>query len=153
MGTVRKSRSVKMETSGPTTEQGAPFNYAGGVFGLPGWGDMYLGDELERVPELQWPQSVQTYYNMRSDAQLEGLYSGTTLPIRRYQWMIDPNGCDDSKVEELARDLNLPIKGKEFKKKGRAKNRFVHDRHLYHALLAAARCSARSTATGSSRTA
>jgi hypothetical protein len=140
VGTVRKARMLKGSASGPTSELGTPYqvpggNVIGGV-GIQSYSDMSLiGDDLESVAELQWPQSVLTYYNMRNDSHLEGLFNGTTLPIRRYKWMIDPNGCDEARVEQLAQDLNLPIKGKEFKQKGRAKQRFVHDRHMYHALL------------------
>jgi hypothetical protein len=141
MGTVRKARSapamLRENPSGPTSEVGTPYQVTGAALpGIANYGDLTLiGDELESVAELQWPQSVLTYYNMRNDSHLEGLFNGTTLPIRRYKWMIDPNGCDMNRVEQLAQDLNLPIKGREFKQKGRAKQRFVHDRHLYHALL------------------
>lgn len=100
---------------------------------------MYLGDELEQVPELQWPQSVITYSGMRNDAQLEGLFMGTTLPIRNYNWCIDANGCDAKFVELLAKDMNLPIKGtgqRTDRQVGRSKGRFNHDKHLYHSMLA-----------------
>jgi hypothetical protein len=144
MGTVRKARkdpTMAVGVSAPTSEVGTPYQVTGGnpmagPGALASYKDMSLiGDELESVAELQWPQSVLTYYNMRNDSHLDGLFNGTTLPIRRYNWMIDPNGCDMAKVELLAQDLNLPIKGREFKQKGRSKQRFVHDRHLYHALL------------------
>lgn len=119
--------------AGPTTEIGSPTSFSSGI--AP-WGAMFLGDELELVAALQFPQSVTTYHGMRNDSQVEGLYAGTTLPIRRYTWMIDRNGCDETQTENLAKDLNLPIRGKKNQPKGRSKNRFVHDQHLYHALLA-----------------
>lgn len=117
----------------PTTEIGAPTS--AGV-GVEGWGTMFQGDDLERAPELQWPNSNMTYAAMWNDSQVEGLMAGTTLPIRRYKWMIDPNGCDPAKVQLLAADLNLPILGQDDQPKRRSKGRFSHDRHLFHALKA-----------------
>lgn len=93
-------------------------------------------DELEYVPELQFPQSIRTYATMRNDAQVEGLYAGATMPIRRYKWMLNANGCDPEKVQRLAGDLNLPIKGDPpSAQKARSKKRFVFDHHLRDALL------------------
>lgn len=98
-----------------------------------------MGDSTEVVPELQWPMSVGTYSAMINDAQIEGLYYGATLPIRRYSWMIDPNGAKPEVVQQIASDLNLPLMDEETglpvdAPKGRAKKRFSHDRHLFHAL-------------------
>lgn len=113
----------------PTSEQGRII-----PGGIAPWA-LFTGDTLEKVPELQWPISVQTYALMRNDAQLEGLLYGTTLPIRRYQWYIRANDARPDVVERLAADLNLPVEGQEDAPERRRKRRFSWDTHLSHALL------------------
>ena len=93
-------------------------------------------DVSEDVPELRWPTSINYYDKMRNDAQIASLLLAYFLPIRRYQWYIDPNGARDEVVELVARDLNLPIEGEDEQPQGRRRDRFSHDRHLFHALLA-----------------
>jgi hypothetical protein len=44
-------------------------------------------------------------------------------------------GARDEVVSHVANDLNLPIEGQDAKPSGRRRNRFSHDRHLFHALL------------------
>lgn len=128
------STPVGGSSSGPpTTELGIP-----AALGVLPWSQMWVGDPLETVPQLQWPTSVWTYAGMLNDSQLEGLLSGTTLPIRRYKWFIDPNGCDPKMVKELAADMNLPVKGEDEEPAGRLKRRIKHDRVMYHALKALA---------------
>lgn len=126
---------ASVKPKGPTDEIGAPANVGAGI---PPWGSMYLGDDLEQTPELQWPESVITYHKMRNDAQLEGLFMGTTLPIRNYNWCIDRNGCDKDRTADLAKDMNLPVKGegkRGDRQQGRSKGRFSHDRHIFHSML------------------
>ncbi len=96
--------------SAPTSELGsvAPFT------AIPGWkGLASYTDDTEDVPELRWQPdgygAVATYERMRGDAQVHALWSAMTLPIRRYRWMIDPNGARDVIVEKLSEDLGLPI--------------------------------------------
>jgi hypothetical protein len=72
---------------------------------------------------------------MRTDAQIASLLLAFTLPIRRYGWYIDPNGAGDEVTEFIANNLNLPIVGQDPKPTGRRRDRFSHDRHLFHALL------------------
>lgn len=121
-----------MSDKPPTEEMGAMTQWAPGV---PGW-QQYVGDDLERAPQLMWPQSVMTYSQMRHDGQIQGLYLGTTLPLRRYLWQIDPNGCDPKLVDQLSADLNLPIKGKDPEPRKRSRGRFNFKKHLEDALLA-----------------
>src|SRR5829696_7852727 len=92
-------------------------------------------DVTETVPELAWPNSITTYSAMRTDAQIASLLLAFTLPIRRYRWFIDPNGARDEVVEDVANDFNLPIEGQDPKTATRRRDRFSHDRHLFHALL------------------
>jgi hypothetical protein len=103
---------------------------------VPPYSAMSIGDELERTPELQWPQSILTYSAMMTDTQCEGLIAGSTLPIRRYKWQIDPQDCDPKRVDDLAADMNLPIKGKDDEPKRRSRGRFSHDKLIFHALKA-----------------
>lgn len=123
----------------PTKELGTPsgvFGQAGG-FGGPGlaW-SLFMGDELEHVPELTWPDTVVTYHRMRADAQTGGLYYGSTMPIRRYRWYLKENGSRPEIVQHLADDFRLPIKGKEGRPLGRSKNRFSWPDHLRQLMLA-----------------
>lgn len=124
------------KSAAPTQEIGSQSSISATSLGIPGWGTLLLGDELERTPELQWPGNIMTYSTMWNDSQVEGLLAGTVLPIRRYKWMIDGNGCDEARVEDLAADMNLPIKGKETNDRRRSSGRFSHDKHMFHAFKA-----------------
>jgi hypothetical protein len=104
-----------------------------GNTGLVPWSA--FSDVSEPVPELAWPTSITTYSQMRTDAQIASLLLAFTLPIRRYQWFIDPNGARDEVVDDIANDFNIPIEGQDPKPATRRRDRFSHDRHLFHALL------------------
>jgi hypothetical protein len=104
-----------------------------GNTGLTPWSAFV--DVTETVPELAWPSSINTYSAMRTDAQIASLLLAFTLPIRRYRWYIAPNGARDQVVEDVANDFNLPIEGQDPKPIARRRDRFSHDRHLFHALL------------------
>jgi len=121
------------ETGPPTKEIGAQTS-----LGVLPWSQMWVGDPLEVVPQLMWPQSVWTYAAMMNDSQLDGLHIGSTIPIRRYNWFIDPNGCDPKAVKKLAADFNLPLEGEEDQPRGRLRKRFSHDKHMFHAFKALA---------------
>jgi hypothetical protein len=72
---------------------------------------LWLGEWLELIPDLIWPQSVQTYARMRHDPQLTAILAAYSLPIRRATWAVDPAGCRDEVVQLVADDLGLPILG------------------------------------------
>jgi hypothetical protein len=91
-----------------------------------------LGDVEENVPELIGLNAVRTYNKMRQDAQIASLNLAFTLPIRRYRWVIEPNGARDQVVEWVAQNMSLPIAGQEDAPTGRRRDRFSHDRHLFH---------------------
>ena len=96
---------------------------------------LWLGEFLELIPDLIWPNSVQTYARMRHDPQLTGVLSAYTLPIRRATWAIDPAGCRDEVVALVADDLGLPILGADAEP-GPARRRGVRwADHLRLALL------------------
>jgi hypothetical protein len=100
--------------------------------------------DREHVPELRWPQSIRTFERMSTDTQLSGLYRGTTLPIRRYVWGVDPNGARPEIVDAVLRDFNLQtiddawasFQRKQTEPVRRAHNAFTLDRHWQHALAA-----------------
>ena len=71
---------------------------------------------------------------MRTDAQITSLLLAFTLPIGRSRWSIRPNGARDEVVEDVAGNLSLPIEGQDDDAPvGRWRDRFSHDRHLFHA--------------------
>lgn len=92
-------------SNAPTTELGKLVDQAGY---LTSWMDLGIGD-LERNDKLRWPQLVHSYNSMRSDSQLQGLCAGTTWPLFRMRWYLNPNGARDDAVHRIAQDLNLPI--------------------------------------------
>src|SRR4051812_43742875 len=94
-----------------------------------------LVDVGERVAELAWPKSIDTYDRMRTDMQIYAVLLTATLPIRRYKWMIDQAGASDEVAEWIANDVALPIKGRDPEPLSRSRDRFSHDFHLRHALL------------------
>jgi hypothetical protein len=90
----------------------------------------------ETTPELQWPLNLAVYDAMRKqDAQVGSVLRAVTFPVRSTKWRIEPNGARDDVVEHVARDLGLPIKGREDIAPGRMRDRFSWDDHLRHALL------------------
>ncbi|MFB4275738.1 hypothetical protein ACBJ59_10635 [Nonomuraea sp. MTCD27] len=103
-----------MAASAPTRDLG----HLDASFGL------WLGEWLETIPDLIWPQSVQTYARMRYDPQLTAVLAAYTLPIRRATWAVDPAGCRDQVVQVVADDLGLPILGAD-NKPGPARRRGV----------------------------
>lgn len=112
-------------TSAPTSEIGA---VTGNGIAVMSWGTFI--DQSEKAAELLWPQSVNLYDLMRKDGQIKALLNGMILPITRYNWMIDANGCDMATVKRLAEDLNLPIMGEDPGPMGRSRRRFKFREHL-----------------------
>lgn len=95
----------------------------------------WYSDILEVIPDLTWPQSVQTYARMRHDPQLAAVLAAYTLPLRRATWSVDPAGCSDEVVQVVADDLGLPILGADAEP-GPARRRGVRwADHLRLALL------------------
>lgn len=92
--------------------------------------------ENETTPELQWPQSIYVYDQMRrTDAQVASVLRAVTLPVRRTPWRIDPNGARPEVVQFVADDLGLPVAGEhDVRPPLRSKNRFSWPEHLRLAL-------------------
>jgi len=113
---------------GPTSERGYPQDFP------MNW-NMWSADMQESAGDLRWPNSINVYHKMRTDAQIFALTSAISLPIRSSRWVIDPNGSRDEVTELVANAMGLPIKGQE-EPAPRSRLRFNHDEHLAHALLA-----------------
>lgn len=124
--------STKELRSAPTSELG--YAVPAVAIGSMLWTNW--ADDIEHVPMLKWPQSVQVYDKMRADPQIDALLRGLTLPIRRFRWEINPNGAKQKVYTKVAEDLGLPVVGKKFAKK--YKNSFRHDDHLRTSLLSLA---------------
>lgn len=65
----------------------------------------------ETVPDLLWPTSVHTFNMMRREPQLAGVLGAYTLPIRRAQWQINPDGARPAVARMVADDLGLRVRG------------------------------------------
>jgi hypothetical protein len=107
------------------------------VPGTDAWGGNWQdwANDAERVPELRWPRSRLTFEQMRVDAQIDALWQGTTLPILRYRWFLDPNGAPARLVKAAHEDTGLPILDAPKIDIPRSRDRFVWRDHLRLALL------------------
>lgn len=93
-------------------------------------------DENETTPELQWPQSVTVYDQMRTqDSQIVSVLRAVSLPVQRTPWRIDPAGSKARVAQFVADELGLPVVGKEPKPVPRTRDRFSWAEHLEQALL------------------
>lgn len=102
---------------------------------LPGWSDLAT-DPGEKNPDLQWPQSIDVFDQMRSeDSQVGSVLRAVTLPIRSAEWVLDGAGVDPDVLALVSEDLGLPVKGQEAVRPLRARDRFSWDEHLRLALL------------------
>lgn len=72
-----------------------------------------LADVLESIPDVTWPDSIQTFAKMRTDPQLTAVLNAYTLPLRAAPKFIDPAGCRAEVVKLVADDLGLPVLGAE----------------------------------------
>lgn len=95
-------------------------------------------DVVEEVPAVQWPASLMTYGQMRSDSQIQACLDAFAVPVTRYQWMLDPDHADPAKAAILASDLGLPLLGHEDLVTPRLRNRnaFSFPQHIKTAMLA-----------------
>lgn len=114
------------DTASPTAEIG----YAA----EPG---SYWALDVEETPELRWPDSIQVFERMaRQDSQVRSILQAITLPVRRTNWRLKPNGARPEVVDLVAADLRLPVEGmSDETPKGRARGRFSFAEHLRLALL------------------
>lgn len=131
-----------MAAGGGTSDVKPPVNEIGNLRGDKdpySWGALASGADagIEKVLELQWPNSVGAYRSMMNDAQSYSLVQGLLLPIRAYRWYIDPNGAPPAAVERVSRNYNLPtdIDDSMFNRR-RTARRFSFEQHQEDALRA-----------------
>lgn len=129
------TKSVK--TAVNTGESGyvipAPTSQFGPVGMMDGWINW---DPFEKVPELQWPQSVAVYAAMDGDdSRVTSLLEAISLPILETPKRINPNGAEDEVVEFVSQVTNLPIIDQDnVHGVGRQRDRFSFDKHLMEAI-------------------
>lgn len=119
----------------PTTERGSMIG--DGTQVIP-WQHFGGGDGLEKVVELQWPNSVAAYRSMMNDAQAQALMFGLILPIRAYRWYLDENGAKPEIVDRISTDYNLPVgidQTEDFQRR-RGQRRFSFEKHMEDAFRA-----------------
>lgn len=117
----------------PTDERGSVTDTGQGfTTGLLPWTSFHDSDE--RVPQLQWPRSILAYEKMLNDTQLKGLYLGSTLPLMRYRWVLDPNGAAPATVDRISKNYGLEIQGSDPGPVARKRGRFKFQEHLRLAL-------------------
>lgn len=94
----------------------------------------------EHNAALMFPRSSRTFGKMlREDAKVKATFRAVTLPIRRANWMLNPNGADSDVVAHVAEDLRLKVKGDDpHKPLSPTRGRVSWDKHLEHALYALA---------------
>lgn len=110
------------------------------VGATPRVGDAFFSwasaDPFERVPELQWPQSVAMFSEMENDdSRIGSLLGVVARPILKTPKRIDPNGAPDEVAEFVSRNLNLPLLGEDrVREAGRRRDRFSYEQHLADAV-------------------
>jgi hypothetical protein len=120
---------MAVSSQAPTTSQASVLD-AGF---LPSWG-VLAADDLEDNDQLKFPQSVVSYTKMQTDGQVQGLSHGSTWPIFRMQWYLEPGNARADGVERLSRDLGLPVGEDAVLPPRRTKNRFKFLEHIEEAL-------------------
>ena len=123
-------------SSDPDLSPGYTAGEAGYVNGL-GPSTWQAWAATERVPDLQWPASVETYRRMvREDSRVSSVLSAIKLPILRTPWRIEPAGAPDEVVEFVSQNFGLPIVGadEEQAERRRLGRRLVWSEYLRLAL-------------------
>lgn len=89
---------------------------------------------------LEFPQSAATFAKMlREDAQVTAIFRAVTLPIRRANWQLDPNGAPPEIVAHVGEDLRLRVRGDDPQKPLAPRaGRVSWDKHIEQALYALA---------------
>lgn len=112
----------------PTAEKGHAAGL-GSTDGMP-------YDPSEWTHELAWPLNVGVYDRMRrQDAKVKSIYNAVTLPLRRNDFRLDPNGADPAMVDMIAEDLGVPILEADPVPKRRGRQRLDFKEHVRLACL------------------
>lgn len=92
--------------------------------------------DLETVPELAWPESINVYNRMRrGDSQVISVLKAVTLPIRSTPWRISPGEARPEVAAYISDELGLPLTEGAKKAMPRTRGRFSWSEHLRQALL------------------
>lgn len=94
----------------------------------------------EDNPALAFPRSSRTFAKMlREDAKVKSVYRAVTLPIRRANWQLEPNGATPGVVAHVAEDLRLQVRGEDTSRPvARRAGRVSWEQHLEQLLHALA---------------
>jgi hypothetical protein len=117
--------TARQPTASPVAEMG--YVASGSV--IDGW---TIWDPFERVPELQWPQSISVYARMgNEDSRVTSLLEAISLPIRSTPWRIRQENASEDATEFVSRNLGVPVDGEdEVENPGRTRDRFTWRNHL-----------------------
>lgn len=85
---------------------------------------------LEQVPELFHPESVRVYASMRHEAHLSSILTAYARAVNGASYAVDPDGCRDEVVQQIADDLGLPIKGVDQEPTGARRRKFTWAEHI-----------------------
>lgn len=108
----------------PSGQQSSPTVDA--YLAIPSWTNITAFDPLENNPKLMFPTSIDTYHQMRTDPQIQGLITGSTWPLLRMKWYLDPNGAREEAVAKISADYNLPVGPEEPPPDPSAQNNVLH---------------------------
>lgn len=121
-----------LKRGNPRTPRTVPLNVKGYAHTKNSW---WSPVDDEENPDLQWPNSVRIYDQMRKqDAQVVSVLRAVILPVLRTDWRIDQAGARETVTRFVAENLNLPIADERLEPTGRT-NRFSWTEHLELALL------------------
>lgn len=119
---ARQPRAEANAAAAPTTPKGYSHDES----------SFWVVPDDEKAPELQWPQNLDVYDQMRrQDGQIISVLRAVQLPIRRTSWHIDPAGAPDEVVDFVAANLGLPVKGRDETPLPRLGGRFSWSEHLH----------------------
>ncbi|WP_319456877.1 MULTISPECIES: hypothetical protein [unclassified Mycobacterium] len=125
LGLRRPSATARVETAMPVGERG----YVNGGGNSNAW---LAWDPFEKVPQLQYPESVGVFLDMdNDDSRVTSLLESMSLPILSAKFRIDPNGAPPAAVQLVCRNLRVPVLGEDFVDDGgRSKGAFSFLAHL-----------------------
>jgi hypothetical protein len=97
-----------------------------------GWG--YPPEDLEHVPDLQWPASTAVLAKMRTDSTVQSVLAAYVTALVAADWRINGKGAHPEATAICADSLGLPISGEDADDIGPSRARGV--KFLEHVRLA-----------------
>lgn len=95
------------------------------------WPDLEV---VEKIPELRYPENLDSFEQMQIDPQVASVVAAVTLPLRSTGWWVDANGADADVVEFVCENLGLSVRGTDRVSPVRTRDRFSFSDHLDLAL-------------------